>query len=70
VNEPPLLLADEPTGNLESAAGREILEAIRRLNRARGVTVLLATHSREAAGTCRRIVRMKDGALVDPAGSE
>jgi len=67
VNAPPLLLADEPTGNLESASGREILELIRGLNQAQGVTVLLATHSAEAAGYCSEIIRMRDGAIVGAA---
>ncbi len=64
VNAPPLLLADEPTGNLGSASGREILELIHSLNQAQGVTVLLATHSAEAAGYCGRIIRMRDGCIA------
>jgi putative ABC transport system ATP-binding protein len=70
INEPPLLLADEPTGNLESAAGREILALIDRINQERGMTVLLATHSHEAAGYCHRIVRMRDGAIVSASEGE
>jgi putative ABC transport system ATP-binding protein len=64
VNAPPLLLADEPTGNLESASGKEILELIQGLNHTQGVTILLATHSAEAAGYCRQVVRMRDGVIA------
>ncbi len=49
VTEPPLLLADEPTGNLDSARGREIMELIARLNRERGITVVLVTHEPHVA---------------------
>jgi putative ABC transport system ATP-binding protein len=70
INEPPLLVADEPTGNLESAAGTEVLALLDRLNHERGMTVLLATHSQEAAGYCHRILRMRDGALADCGGLE
>jgi putative ABC transport system ATP-binding protein len=63
VNEPALLLADEPTGNLESASGREILGLLQRLNQERGTTILLATHSDEAAQHAHRIIRMRDGVI-------
>jgi putative ABC transport system ATP-binding protein len=64
INNPPLLLADEPTGNLDSRAGQEVLELLARLNAERHLTVLLATHSREAAAFARRVIRLKDGALA------
>jgi putative ABC transport system ATP-binding protein len=64
VNGPSILLADEPTGNLDSKAGREVLELLARLNAERDVTILLATHSREAAGFARRTIHLKDGTLV------
>ncbi len=73
VNAPPLLLADEPTGNLESASGREILELLRDINQTQGVTILLATHSAEAAGYCEQVIRMRDGCLTgssEDAGGE
>jgi ABC-type lipoprotein export system ATPase subunit len=63
VNRPLLLLADEPTGNLDSAAGRGVLDLLAALNRERGVTVLLATHSQEAADRAERVVRMRDGVV-------
>jgi putative ABC transport system ATP-binding protein len=60
-NEPPILLADEPTGSLDSEAGRRVLELIEELRRTRGSTVLLVTHEAEVAARADRIVRMLDG---------
>jgi len=65
VNGPSVLLADEPTGNLDSKAGREVLELLAHLNAERGVTILLATHSQEAAAFARRIIRLRDGTISD-----
>jgi ABC-type lipoprotein export system ATPase subunit len=65
VNEPAVLLADEPTGNLDRASGAEILELFGRLN-ARGTTVVLITHDLEVAARAGRVVRIRDGAL-EPA---
>jgi putative ABC transport system ATP-binding protein len=62
-NEPTLLLADEPTGALDSAGGLEVLELFRRLH-ARGQTILLVTHDQRVAGAAQRVVRMQDGRLV------
>ena len=64
VNEPMLLLADEPTGNLDSARSQEVLQMLRRFNRERGQTLLLVTHDSEVGETCDRIIHMRDG-LVD-----
>jgi len=63
VNDPPILLADEPTGNLDSKAGRDVLELLARLNVERGVTILLATHSPEAASFAQRTIHLRDGTL-------
>ena len=63
VNEPPVLLADEPTGNLASKAGREVLELLARLNAERGVTILLAPHSQEAAAVTHRTIHLRDGSV-------
>jgi len=63
VNGPPLLLADEPTGNLDSRSGAEILDILTRLNR-QGVTILIVTHDREVAGRCRRTITLRDGTVV------
>ena len=62
-NEPTLLLADEPTGALDSESGREVLELFRRLHE-RGQTIVLVTHSDEVAAAADRIVRMRDGRVV------
>jgi len=63
VNDPPLLLADEPTGNLDSRTGQQIMEIFRELNR-QGVTIVLVTHEHEVAVQARRIVQMRDGKIV------
>src|SRR5262245_6180126 len=61
VNGPPVLLADEPTGNLDSRTRVEILDLFRRLNREQGLTVLIVTHDPEVAAVADRSIRMKDG---------
>ncbi|MDQ2941921.1 MAG: ABC transporter ATP-binding protein [Chloroflexota bacterium] len=61
VNEPMLLLADEPTGNLDTARSVEVLQLLRRFNTERGQTVVLVTHDPEAGETCDRIIHMRDG---------
>jgi len=64
VARPALILADEPTGNLHSDQGREIMELFRRLNREDGVTIVQVTHSEENAAYGTRIVRLADGVRV------
>ena len=66
-NEPTLVLADEPTGALDSEGGNEVLELFRRLH-AGGQTILLVTHDHAVADAAQRVVRMKDGRVVDPGG--
>jgi len=56
-----VLLADEPTGNLDTRTGEEIMELIRALNRDQGITVLMVTHEPEMAAYARRVVRFLDG---------
>ena len=63
INEPRLLLADEPTGNLDSQTGAATLELLQRINRQTGVTVVMATHSRSAAEIATRVVHLADGLL-------
>ncbi|MFZ0323414.1 MAG: ABC transporter ATP-binding protein [Actinomycetes bacterium] len=63
VGEPWLLLADEPTGNLDSRTGEEIMATLESLNRERGVAVLLVTHDREVAARARRQIHMRDGLI-------
>jgi ABC-type lipoprotein export system ATPase subunit len=61
VNDPALVLADEPTGNLDSRRSVELLGLIRRLNREHGQTFVLVTHDAEVGAACDRIIRMRDG---------
>jgi putative ABC transport system ATP-binding protein len=62
---PKLLLADEPTGNLDTATGHQIIDLLFALSRARGTTLLLITHDRDLAQRCDRIVHMADGRIVE-----
>ncbi len=62
-NDPPILLVDEPTGNLDSKAGRLVLEALRDVQRERGATLLLVTHDPTIAGPADRTVHMLDGRI-------
>jgi macrolide transport system ATP-binding/permease protein len=61
INRPSILLADEPTGNLDSKTSEEVLELFRRLNEAEGVTIILVTHDENVARAARRIIRISDG---------
>ena len=63
VTEPQVLLADEPTGNLDSQRSHEIMELIQRLNREFGITVLMVTHEHDIAAYARRIVHFRDGVV-------
>jgi len=65
VNDPLVLLADEPTGNIDSHTGTEIIELILRLRAERGMTVLIATHDPLVATRCDRVIRILDGRILD-----
>lgn len=65
VHEPALLVADEPTGNLDSENGQRVLELLRTLNDDMGVTILLATHANEVATAARNVRHMRDGRFDD-----
>jgi len=65
INEPRIILADEPTGNLDTRAGEEILEIFSRLHRESGVTLIMVTHEEPVADMAQRIVRMRDGRIVE-----
>ncbi len=62
---PPILLADEPTGNLDSKSGEAILQLMRRINQEEHCTVVMVTHDREAAGHGERIIRLRDGMIEE-----
>ena len=64
VNDPAIILADEPTGNLDTKTGMEIMGLFQRLNLERGITVIFVTHEPEIAQYTQRIVHLRDGALV------
>jgi len=63
VTQPQLLLADEPTGNLDTARSREIMDLLTGLNRNKGITVIMVTHEPDMAAYARRIVSFKDGLI-------
>jgi putative ABC transport system ATP-binding protein len=65
VNSPSLILADEPTGNLDSKAGEEIMRIFQELNEKHGITILFVTHEPDSAAHTRRIVRLSDGQIVE-----
>jgi putative ABC transport system ATP-binding protein len=65
VNDPGLLLADEPTGNLDSETAAEIVQLLLDLRADRGMTILVATHNLQVAARCDRVVRLQDGRLLD-----
>lgn len=64
VNRPTIILADEPTGNLDSHSSLEIMAIFQRLNRENGITVIFVTHEPDIAAYTRRVLRMRDGLLV------
>jgi putative ABC transport system ATP-binding protein len=68
INEPQILLADEPTGQLDSHTSAEIMEIFQELNRSHGITVIVVTHSDEIARFARRIITFRDGRIVADSG--
>jgi putative ABC transport system ATP-binding protein len=68
VGEPAVLLADEPTGNLDTVNGDEVMAILERLNKERGVAVVLVTHEADIAARARRIIRVRDGLIEEALG--
>jgi putative ABC transport system ATP-binding protein len=69
-NDPPLLLADEPTGNLDSTTGRQIIDLLLEANRSRGTTLLLVTHDPELAAVAHMSIALRDGRVVSQTGPD
>ncbi len=67
INRPSIVLADEPTGSLDSRNSRTVLQILRDLNEKLGQTIVMITHDAEAASTARRVIEMKDGQILSPA---
>jgi lipoprotein-releasing system ATP-binding protein len=65
IAEPRVILADEPTGNLDSQTAADVLEILFRINKERGIAFVMVTHNEDLAERCDRIVRLKDGTVVD-----
>ena len=65
MNDPEIVLADEPTGNLDTATGNEVMELLQRINREYNRTIVVVTHSREAAAFAQRIIHVRDGRVWD-----
>jgi putative ABC transport system ATP-binding protein len=68
VTDPAVILADEPTGNLDTTRSHEIMELLCAMNRARGITLIMITHEQEMAAYAQRVVHFRDG-LIDPAAT-
>ena len=70
INRPPLLFADEPTGNLDSRTSREVLHMFQQLNGQDGITIMLVTHDADVARYASRVIHIRDGAIVNGAFTE
>jgi len=65
INNPEILLCDEPTGNLDSENGKNILRLLKELNKKKNVTVIMVTHDKEIAGNADRVIHLKDGVIFN-----
>jgi len=65
VNNPTIIMADEPTGNLDSTAGAEVMDILHRLDEDKGITIVMVTHDEEIGAHAERVIRLRDGLIVD-----
>jgi putative ABC transport system ATP-binding protein len=65
INDPAIVMADEPTGNLDSKSGDEIMELILNLNKEKGTTIIIVTHDPKIAQMTQRVIRLSDGMVVE-----
>jgi putative ABC transport system ATP-binding protein len=65
INNPAILMADEPTGNLDSKSGKEIIDLILHLNQEFGTTIIIVTHDSSVSGQTQRVIRLRDGQLEE-----
>jgi ABC-type lipoprotein export system ATPase subunit len=65
INQPTVLLADEPTGNLDSHTSEEVLHLIERLNEEQGITIVMVTHDSHIAHHAKRVIHLSDGVIVE-----
>ena len=70
INDPDLILADEPTGNLDSKSGQIVIDALVRINQEFGKTIVMVTHDPQMASYCSRIILLKDGVILDNLNHE
>ena len=64
INHPPLILADEPTGNLDTQTSDDIMQLFEQLNRDQGITIILVTHENDIAAYAKRLIHLKDGRII------
>ena len=67
INTPPIIMTDEPTGNLDSQSGAEVMDILTRLHREKGITLVIVTHDEEIGALAERIVRVRDGQIAQEA---
>ncbi|MBU3944159.1 MAG: ABC transporter ATP-binding protein [Proteobacteria bacterium] len=70
INHPPVLFADEPTGNLDSRTSEEVLQMFEQLNAEEGITIIMVTHDPKVAGHAKQIIRIEDGLIQDNAAAD